>query len=61
MCASDLGLLQAGRAWALMEGRDFVRPDDIQAVLATVVTHRLILTGEGALSAVEQLIEIPIP
>ncbi|MDH3355228.1 MAG: MoxR family ATPase [Chromatiales bacterium] len=58
---AGLGLLHAGRAWALMEGRDFVRPDDIQAVLATVVSHRLILTGEGSLSAVDQLLEIPIP
>ena len=58
---AGLGLLRAGRAWALMEGRDFVRPDDIQAVLKTVVDHRLILTGEGSVSAVEHLLEIPIP
>ncbi len=58
---AGLGLLNAGRAWALMEGRDFVRPDDIQAVLAGVVNHRLILTGEGSVTAVEHLLEIPIP
>jgi MoxR-like ATPase len=58
---AGLGLLHAGRAWALLEGRDFVRPDDIQAVLAAVVNHRLLITGEGSVSAVEHLQEIPIP
>lgn len=58
---AGLGLLHAGRAWALMEGRDFVRPDDVQAVLAAVVNHRLVLTGEGSISAVEHLLEIAIP
>jgi MoxR-like ATPase len=58
---AGLALLHAGRAWALLEGRDFVRPDDIQAVLAAVVNHRLLITGEGSVSAVEHLQEIPIP
>lgn len=58
---AGLGLLQAGRAWALMEGRDFVRPDDVQAVLAAVVNHRLMITGEGSVTAVEHLLEIAIP
>lgn len=58
---AGLGLLQAGRAWALMEGRDFVRPDDVQAVLAAVVNHRLMITGEGSVTAVEHLFEIAIP
>lgn len=35
------GLLQAARAWALIEGRDFVKPDDVQAVFAAVGEHRL--------------------
>ncbi len=36
-----LALLQAGRAWAALEGRDHVIPEDIQAVLVPVCTHRL--------------------
>lgn len=36
-----LALLQAARAWALIDGRDFVLPDDVQAVLPTVTGHRL--------------------
>ncbi|RRQ21961.1 AAA family ATPase [Thiohalobacter thiocyanaticus] len=38
---AGLALLQAARAWALIDGRDHVLPDDIQAVLAAVVGHRL--------------------
>jgi MoxR-like ATPase len=33
--------LAAARAWALIEGRDHVLPDDVQAVLAPVCEHRL--------------------
>ncbi len=35
------GLLQAARAWSLIEGRDFVKPDDVQAVFEAVCEHRL--------------------
>ncbi|OGA18719.1 MAG: AAA family ATPase [Betaproteobacteria bacterium RIFCSPLOWO2_02_FULL_66_14] len=36
-----LGLVHSARAWALIEGRDKVIPEDVQAVLAGVATHRL--------------------
>ena len=36
-----LALLHSAQAWALMEGRDAVVPEDIQAVLPGVVRHRL--------------------
>ncbi|MFG6157720.1 AAA family ATPase [Halomonas sp. 1390] len=36
-----LALLQAARGWALLEGRDHVLPDDIQAVWGPVTGHRL--------------------
>jgi MoxR-like ATPase len=36
-----IALLQAGRAWAALEGRDHVIPEDIQAVLVPVCAHRL--------------------
>ena len=35
------GLLAAARGWALLEGRDHVLPDDLQAVFAAVAEHRL--------------------
>ena len=38
---AGLGLRQCAQAWALLEGRDFVSPEDVQAVFASVVTHRL--------------------
>ncbi|CAN7499296.1 MoxR family ATPase [Pseudoduganella sp. LjRoot289] len=36
-----LALLQAARAWAALEGRDHVQPEDVQAVLVPVCAHRL--------------------
>ncbi|WP_445003508.1 AAA family ATPase [Halomonas mongoliensis] len=36
-----LALLQAARGWALLEGRDHVLPEDVQAVWVPVAGHRL--------------------
>lgn len=41
-----LALLHAARAWALMDGRGHVVPEDVQAVLSGVVGHRLAPAGE---------------
>ena len=41
-----LALLHAARAWALMAGRGHVVPEDVQAVLPAVVSHRLAASGE---------------
>jgi MoxR-like ATPase len=38
---AGLALLAAARAWALLEGRDHVIPDDVQAVLPAVAEHRM--------------------
>lgn len=38
---AGLGLLRAGQAWAMIEGRDHALPEDIQAVLPSIVSHRL--------------------
>ena len=38
---AGLGLLRAAQAWALIEQREHVLPEDIQAVLPSVVNHRL--------------------
>ena len=38
---AGLGLLRAAKAWALMEGRNHVLPDDVQAVFPAVAEHRL--------------------
>ncbi|MFZ2266484.1 MAG: AAA family ATPase [Azonexus sp.] len=38
---AGLALLAAARAWAWLDGRDLVLPDDVQAVLPAVARHRL--------------------
>ena len=38
---AGLGLRLCAQAWALLEGRDYVIPEDVQAVFASVVSHRL--------------------
>lgn len=59
-----LALVRAARAWALMAGRDHTLPEDVQAVLAAVVTHRLQASHEDEVTAAEvtkSLAEVPIP
>lgn len=43
-----LALVGAARSWAVMEGRDFVIPEDVQAVLAPVMAHRLVPSADYA-------------
>lgn len=38
---ASLALLGAAQAWAFLAGRDYVIPEDLQAVLPSVVGHRL--------------------
>ncbi len=42
-----LALLHSSRAWALLEGRDKVIPEDVQAVLPGVAGHRLRPVHDG--------------
>ena len=42
-----LALLKASKAWALIDGRHSVLPDDVQAVLPSVVEHRLGANGSA--------------
>ncbi len=41
------GLVRAARAWALMDGRAMVLPEDVQAVFAAVAAHRLERAGNA--------------
>lgn len=36
-----LALIRAARAWAYLEGRDFVKPEDVQKVFIPVTGHRI--------------------
>ena len=44
---ATIALDKCARAHAWLEGRDFVAPDDIQAVLHNVLRHRIILSYEA--------------
>jgi len=44
---ASISLLRSAQAWALMDGRDAVLPEDLQRVLPGVAGHRLV-PGEGA-------------
>lgn len=41
----SLALAQAARAWAWMNGRDYVEPDDVRALLVPVCAHRIVIEG----------------
>jgi len=65
---SALHLLRASRARAALDGRDYVIPDDIQALAAPVFAHRLLPTAEALVErklpeqVVARLVaEIPLP
>lgn len=58
-----LALLAAGRAWALLEGRDHVLPSDIQILFPHVAMHRLGLgdarTAEAAATRIIEAVPLP--
>ncbi len=38
---AGIGLRKCAQAWAFLEGRDYVIPDDIQAIFTYVISHRI--------------------
>ncbi len=44
-----LHLLRASRAYAAIDGRDYVIPDDVQALAVPVLAHRLLPTAESVM------------
>jgi MoxR-like ATPase len=60
------GLIRAAQAWTYLAGRRAVLPDDIQAVLPSVVAHRLERldstgTSDGQTLANELVRAVPVP
>lgn len=55
---AGLALMQAARAWAALEGRDHVIPEDVQAVLVPVCAHRLrpVKSSQGVALASRDLV-----
>jgi MoxR-like ATPase len=49
----------------MLDSRDFVLPEDVQAVLPGIIAHRLVKPGESSLSkdelAQEMIEAVPIP
>ena len=62
---AGIALMRAARAQALIQGRDYVAPDDMQAILPQCVAHRMIPVsdaGRGAVEQVRAMIDaIPLP
>lgn len=44
---ASVAIMQSSKAYALLQGRDFVTPEDIKFVAPYVLQHRLILTAEA--------------
>jgi MoxR-like ATPase len=63
---AGLAVLRCSQAWALLHGRAHVLPEDIQAVLPSVVSHRLHPTNEKYANSTDMVSEllikqVPIP
>ncbi|MBU3738164.1 MAG: MoxR family ATPase [Rhodoferax sp.] len=52
---AGLAVLRTARAQALLSGRDYVAPDDIQAILPQTVAHRLVPLGDAGRGPLEQV------
>ena len=63
----SLCLLRCAKAYAYLEGRGYVIPDDVRALAVPVLAHRIVMGfgAEGSVSArelVEQIVaSIPVP
>jgi len=62
---AGLALRRCAQAWALLQGRDHVLPEDVQAILPSVVGHRLRAADESSDNRPEDVLahlaEVPIP
>jgi MoxR-like ATPase len=65
---ATLHLLRASRAYAALDGRDFVIPDDVQVLAGPVLAHRLLPTPEALVShelperVLQRIVErLPLP
>ena len=61
-----IALARLAQAWAAIDGRDFVAPDDVKALVPSVFAHRLIFRGSRRGVAPDQIIgellaTVPVP
>jgi MoxR-like ATPase len=52
---AGIAVLRAAKAQALLSGRDYVAPDDVQAVLPQTIAHRLVPVDSAARGSEEQV------
>ena len=52
---AGISVIRAAKAQALLSGRDYVAPDDVQAILPQTIAHRLQPVGDAGRGAVEQV------
>ena len=52
---AGVGILRAAKAHALLAGRSFVTPDDVQAILPQTAAHRLVPVSHAGRGALEQV------
>ena len=50
---ASMGIDRAARAHAWLEGRDYVGPEDIQAIASDVLRHRIVLSFEAEADGVD--------
>ncbi|MCB0133362.1 MAG: MoxR family ATPase, partial [Caldilineaceae bacterium] len=55
----SLALFKTSRAWAAMEGREFVLPDDVKLLAAPALAHRLIVSPSARIKNItpRQIVE----
>jgi MoxR-like ATPase len=62
---AGIALMRAAKAQALIQGRDYVAPDDVQAILPQTVAHRMIPVSDAGRGSVEQvramMASVPLP
>ncbi len=62
---AGIAVIRAAKAQALLSGRDYVAPDDVQAILPQTIAHRLLPSGGAGRGSVEQvramLEGVPLP
>jgi len=62
---AGIAVIRAAKAQARLSGRDYVAPDDVQAILPQTVAHRMVPVGDAGRGSVEQvramLEAVPLP
>jgi len=65
---ASLGLMKGAKAFALLQGRDYVVPDDVKGIAVSVMAHRVLLSPSARMRGVSQesiveevMAETPVP